>query len=405
MKHLVTLIGRVALPLVGGLLLISAPALAQPTPEGTVITNQAEVSWTDANSNTYTPVSASVDVTVGFADGVDVTGPASAAPNPGSTGNTLAYVLTNQGNGDDSLSVSETISTAGITVTGYDLDGTPYATLALLNDALAATLIAAGNSVTVTVTYDVGADQGGVLTNYTLTADSRRGSAQDAQLTAITPGLTAGVTVTPDAASVDRLPSPPNYTETFTVVNNGDGPDTFDLVASSNPAEITIVSVNGVAGASTSVAFTAGESIDIDVIYTVIASAGASDVLQLLATSQADGGVTDTGDVTVNVIAGATLGITKEAFRDDQTTPIAGTVVPGEFIWYRVTVTNSGDTDATSVVVTDTLPPEVTYDSDADDGGSPAWSITTPAADEVEATLATLAFGTSRFFWIRVQIN
>ncbi len=119
MKRIMTRVRQAALPLVGGLLLISAPALAQPTPEGTVITNQAEVSWTDANSNTYTPVSASVDVTVGFADGVDVSGPASAAPNPGSTGNTLDYVLTNQGNGTDSLSVSEAISTAGITVTGY----------------------------------------------------------------------------------------------------------------------------------------------------------------------------------------------------------------------------------------------------------------------------------------------
>jgi uncharacterized repeat protein (TIGR01451 family) len=405
MTNIMIRLRKAALPLLGGLLLISAPALAQPTEEGTVITNQAQVSWTDANSNTYTPVSASVDVTVGFADGVDVTGPGTAAPNPGSNGNTLAYVITNTGNGDDSVSVAETISTAGITVTGYDLDGAPYGTLALLNDALAATLITFGNSVTVTVTYDVAADQGGVLTNYTLTADSRRGPAQDAQLTAITPGLTAGVTVTPDAASVDRLPSPPNYTETFTVVNNGDGRDTFDLGASSDPAKITIVSVNGVAGASTSVAFTAGESIDIDVVYTVIAAAGASDVLQLLATSQADGGITDTGDVTVNVIAGADLAIAKAAFRDDQSTPIAGTVVPGEFIWYRITVTNNGDTDATSVVVTDTLPIEVTYDSDADDGGAPAWSITTPAADEVEATLATLAFGTSRFFWIRVQIK
>ena len=242
-------------------------------------------------------------------------------------------------------------------------------------------------------------------TDYTLTADSRRGPATDAVTTTITPGLTAGVAVTPDAASVDRLPSPPNYTETFTVVNNGNGSDTFDLVASANAAKITIVSVNGVAGASTSVAFTTGQSIDIDVVYTVIAAAGASDVLQLLATSQADGLVTDTGDVTVNVIAGADLAITKEAFRDDQSTAVSGTVVPGEFIWYRITVTNSGDTDATSIVVTDTLPVEVTYDSDAGDGGSPAWSITTPAADEVEATLATLAFGTSRFFWIRVQIN
>ena len=41
------------------------------TPENTIITNMATVSWTDANSNPYTPVNASVDVTVGFQAGVD----------------------------------------------------------------------------------------------------------------------------------------------------------------------------------------------------------------------------------------------------------------------------------------------------------------------------------------------
>src|SRR3954469_18419790 len=60
---------------------------AQATPAGTVITNTASASYTDANGNTYTAATASVSVTVGFAAGVDVTSPASVSPASPSSGN------------------------------------------------------------------------------------------------------------------------------------------------------------------------------------------------------------------------------------------------------------------------------------------------------------------------------
>ena len=47
-----------------------------PTPENTVITNTATASWTDANGNTYTPVTAQASVTVGYLAAPDVTSPA-----------------------------------------------------------------------------------------------------------------------------------------------------------------------------------------------------------------------------------------------------------------------------------------------------------------------------------------
>ena len=41
----------------------------------------------------------------------------------------------------------------------------------------------------------------------------------------------------------------------------------------------------------------------------------------------------------------------------------ASPVTPGEPMTYSLTVTNDGPSDAESVVVTDTLPAEVTFDS------------------------------------------
>jgi len=124
--------------------LAATPALAQtPTPEGTTITNTATATWSDANGNTYTPATASVSVTVGFAAGVDVVSPATATPLSPSTANEQAFVINNGGNGVDSVSVSTTAG-AGVTITGYKIGSTTYATLADLNTALAGTPIATG---------------------------------------------------------------------------------------------------------------------------------------------------------------------------------------------------------------------------------------------------------------------
>src|SRR5690349_7132997 len=101
-----------------------------PTPEGTVITNTATVSFTDANGNTYTSVNASVSVTVGFVAGIDVAGAASATPASPSAGNTLTFTIQNIGNGTDQVQVAENISVASvITVQHYTFNATNYATL------------------------------------------------------------------------------------------------------------------------------------------------------------------------------------------------------------------------------------------------------------------------------------
>lgn len=388
--------------------LAASPALAQaPTPEGTVITNTATATWTDANGNTYSPATATVSVTVGFAAGIDVSSAATATPLSPSTANEITYTIANVGNGADPVSVSTTAG-AGASVTGYKIGATTYATLAELNTALAGMPVSAGGNVQVTVVYTVAAGQAGQTIPLTLTATSTRTPAvSDASTTNLSPIAVAGISVTPDGGTVSRMPSNgTQYTATFTLTNPGGVAGTFDLAASTtNGAVLSIVSVNGTAGAAGSVTVGAGGTQTVDVVYTVAngAAAGATADLQLAATSSTDPGTTDTGSYTVTVIRAA-VSMAKEVFRDDQTTAIGGgdRVLPGEYIQYRITVTNTGGTAATGVSVSDPLPAQVAYQSTS--GDAAGWTIS-ESGGTVTAGLATLAPAESRFFWIRVQVR
>src|SRR2546423_5362671 len=247
--------GMIAL---ASMLTLATPTLhaQSPTPEGTVITNTATVSFTDANGNTYSSVSASVNVTVGFVAGIDVAGAASVTPASPSAGNTLTFTIQNIGNGTDHVQVAENISVAGvISVTQYTWNATNYASIAALNTALAGVpaSITQGSMITVQIKYDVAANKGGVATNYRLTGTSVRDNAvTDNQVTTITPAQTYAVAVTPDGGqNLQKLPSNgTNYTFNFSVTNNGNGSAHVHLLASNTGSAITVVSVNGVAGAA-----------------------------------------------------------------------------------------------------------------------------------------------------------
>lgn len=391
----------------------AAHAQSGPTPENTVITSTATVTWTDANSNTYTQQQASVSVTVGFAPGVDVTGPASVTPASASTGNTVIYAIANPGNGTDSVTVATSAAT-GLTITGYRIGATAYATLADLNAALAGTVLTGNTgssmgSVNVTVVYDVAASRGGQTLPLSLTATSRRNtSVSDVQSTNVSPPSTSGVSVTPDNGTVSRLPSNgTQYTATFTINNTGSVGYTFALSAgSSNGAAVSIVSVNGTTGSAGSVAIAGSGTQTVDVVYTVAnaAAAGAISDVTLTATAQGNSSVSDGGKYTVTVIRAA-VAITKQAFKDDGITLMGASdkVLPGQYIRYKITVTNNGSADATTVHVSDPLPGEVTFQSTADDGAT-GWTLA-QSSGTVTGDLATLAGGATRYFWIRVQIK
>ncbi|HEY7193211.1 MAG TPA: hypothetical protein VH439_05675 [Gemmatimonadales bacterium] len=387
----------------------AVPANAQ-TPEGTVIHNVATVSFTDANSNTYASVSAFADVTVGFVAGIDViAAAATVGPASPSSNDTLFFQISNIGNGSDSVTVSELISVGTIiNVTGYRVGATTYASLAALNTALAGTSIAQGANIQVKVVYNVLAGTGGLSTVYTLTGTSRRNNAvSDNDATTISPALVAAVAVTPDGGqNLQRLPSNgTNYTFTFTVTNNATGPDGFDLLASHPGTAITIVSVNGTAGDSARITGLAnGASQSIAVVYSIgNVAAGTVDTLVLKARSLASPATSDNGFADMSVVR-PTLTIAKVAYRDDQATLVgAGTVLPGEFIQYRITVTNSGSAAATTVQVTDALPAELTFSSTTPDAAG--WTLSNIGNNVTGDLSGNLAVGASRFFWVRASVN
>jgi uncharacterized repeat protein (TIGR01451 family) len=393
---------------VAALIGVTARVVAQ-TPEGTVITNTATATFTDANSNAYASVSGSVSVTVGFTAGVTVTANTpSPTPASPSAADTLNFTVANAGNGTDSVTISQSISVAGvITVTGYRYNATTYASLATLNAALAGAAIAQAGTITVKVVYDVASNKGGVNTVYTLTAASRRTPATTSNAaSSITPAQTYAVAVTPHGAQLlQKLPGNA-YSFNFTVQNNGNGSDNFDLIASSpGSAVFTIVSVNGVAGDSARITLAATASQAVAVVYNVANVAGGStDTLYLLGRSVAQPATTDQGFLDLTVIK-PVLTLTKAAYLDDGVTPVSGTVVPTQVIRYRITVNNTGNTNAASVQVKDTLPAQVTYVSTSSSTG---WSVSVSGqvvTGNYTGTGALLAASSSAMFEVRVHIN
>lgn len=395
----------------GSVQLASAQAPAM-TPEGAIITNTASVTYTDANNNPYTTETASVSVTVGFKPGIDVTEAAAlVTPASPSTDNVANFTLTNTGNGTDQLVVQGlTESNPGvITNVRYVYNGTTYPDLASLNAVLSTVPVAAGASIIVGVMYDVPIGQGGLTDTITLTGQSNRdNTVMDAASTDIKPPLSGTVVVTPDGTAPEmHLPSngTVQYTVDFVVTNNETAADVFGLVASSG-ANLTIVGINGTPGTTfTLPSLAAGASTTVTVTYMVNnVAAGTTDQVNLVATSTRDPLITDPGFWNVQVIR-PDVASTKEAYRADQSTLISASdkVIPGESIWYKISVTNSGTAPASNVVITDPLPAELTFVSAA--GDAPAdWTINN--GPPITATLVNpLAAGATKFIWINATVK
>ena len=331
------------------------------------------------------------------------------------TGGSATYTLTLDNNGPQGAAGPITLTNtlpAGLTYTSVTGTGSwVCSTLAQVATCTWAGTYNKNSPTTITIVASI---TNAAPTSVTNVATVSYPGLDDSNLANNTASTTSAVTVrsvatTPDGATISRLPSNgTNYTQTFVVTNTGTVSDSYNLVATVAPAGIvTIVSVAGVAGSTaTTTPVAAAATRNVAVVYSVAtgAATGAGATLTLTATSIATSSSSNAGDLTVTVTrAGITMA--KALYRDDQTTLVTGpsAVSVGEYVQYRVTVTNGGGAAASVVSVSDPIPGQVTYDSATPDAAG--WTIAT-AAGTLTANLAgTLAAGASRYFWIRVRVK
>jgi uncharacterized repeat protein (TIGR01451 family) len=106
----------------------------------------------------------------------------------------------------------------------------------------------------------------------------------------------------------------------------------------------------------------------------------------------------NTQTVTTDVAASADLSLTKTAS--------AGPVLPGDDITYTITVANAGLAAAQAVAMTDDVPLNTTFVSEAQTSG-PTFTLTNPAVGgtgAITGTIATLANGASATFTVVVMV-
>lgn len=398
---------------------INAAAQQRPTPEGTAIENFATASYTDARGNQYAGVSSdTATITVGFKGAPAVSG-ASATPAPNST-NYIAFTLTNVGNGRDTLRIESDAVATGVTLTGnYRYNGTVYATRALLNAALTDALTgvqvdtAGGTnpSIIVEVEYDVGTGAGSIDLEAGSTRDltspvNERTATGTATINA--PVLTYDVTVAaPADAAVQAGTS--TYGE-FTVTNGSNVPASFALSAGVvSDVAASIVDIRNTSGTviTSTTVLNPGSSMTVRVHYTVPAKiltptpnnvVGEEVTISLTATGEGAASSASNSDDVVYTISEpvGTLEFVKVALTDAEVAlQPTDRVLPGQFIKYRITITQplTAVGDLASITVTDALSENLIYVSTTAETGTWAAASISGQVDEDAAGPSTRMVG------------
>jgi uncharacterized repeat protein (TIGR01451 family) len=226
--------------------------------------------------------------------------------------------------------------------------------------------------------------------------------------------------VTPDAdLAVTNADSPdpvsPGGTITYTQSVRNDGPDAAPNASFSEtlPASVGFQSISApagwtcgtpAAGASgtitcTNPSFASGATSNFTVVVTVLASSGTvSNTVTASSTAQDPDPLDNSATVTTTILAPvvADLGITKTTQSDN--------AAPGASVLYTITLTNNGPDSAANVVVTDTLPASLLFQSISEPAGFDCTTPAVGASGTITCTAASMASGTTATFTLIVQV-
>jgi len=222
--------------------------LAVGTPAGTPITNQATVDFTDANGNPLTQTSNVVTTIVSQVAVLTVDPDRSSNATPGDT-IYYAHVVTNSGNGDDTVDLTAVSSNGWATNLYFDADGSGTFTAGdtLLVDTDASGTVDTGLmvanatfNVLAEVTVPSGTASGTVDTTTVTGTSAYNNAVNDTAIDTTTidaPNMSVVKSVAPAG------PQPPGTVLTYTIVitNNGTGDADSVVMTDGIPANTTYV--------------------------------------------------------------------------------------------------------------------------------------------------------------------
>ena len=326
----------------------------------------------DTTINAAPPPTPETDLTVAKVDAVD----------PVSIGDSVTYTVTVTNNGPDDatgVTVTDTLPSEVSYVSATPAQGSCSQAGGVVTCALGA--IANGASVDIVIVTTATTD-GSALNSVSVTGDqtdSNAGNDAATETTTINPPPPEVDLAVSKSDSVDPVMVGDPVTYTVTITNNGPDGATGVTVIDTLPSQVSYVSATpsqgscSQAGGVVTCALGAIANGDVATITIATTATGAGTATNNVSVSgdQVDpnsGNDSDTEDTTINSVPPpppdpeADLAVVK----GDSADP----VTVGNQFTYTITAINNGPDGATGVMVTDTLPPEVSYVSAVPGQGS-----------------------------------
>ncbi len=389
-------------------------------PSITVASITANSSVSSSVTTDPNPTNNNTTITTNVAVACDLAVTDRGTPSPVAAGGTITYtqVITNSGPSNcsagtfsEALPNNTTFGSVSVVTTGGGTWTCPNASpVACTNPS-----VPPGSTGTITAIYNVPAGTGaGTVINDTVTVAT---TSHDTNLANNTATVAIGVASAGQAdlsATNSASPNPvnagSNITYTQTVTNNGPGPANAPVLTETLPANTTAVSLTSSSGWSCTPlasltctapgAMAANTTASFTFVVTVNNNVAAGSTI-----TQTDSVTSTTGDpnpnnnhasASVQVADSADLSLTNSA------SPVP--VLAAANITYTQVVTNAGPSVATAASLTESTPPNTTFQSVTFPAG---WGCTTPAVGGtglITCTNPTFSPGTANFS-IKVAVN